>query len=660
MPDLLSIKNLAVSIEKESIHTFLLRDVSLEVKKGEITALVGQSGSGKTTTALAVLGLLAFQIPGVKTEGGVFFQENDILTMSDKERGDIMGRRITFIPQSAYSTLNPFLSIRRQAVDIAARGELSPEKAVDRFHMLLSLLHFPDPDFILKAYPYQLSGGMRQRALVAMALLNEPDLLVADEPTTAVDRTNQVKVLDLIRSVCDERGMGALVITHDMTVAARIADFMTVLLSGLVMEAGNVEHVLRQPLHPYTADLLTSLYRVDDKPVAHRPETSKSGACCPFMNRCGYAEKVCGERVPEPIRTSNGSCVRCLMKEKPPLPRPDPSGNQVWSLSGHAAPLITVRDLSVRYESDLTLRSLFFKSKNKNAVNHLSFDVLPGQCIGIVGESGAGKTTAMKAATRLIPLQNGTVTFEGIDLTRMKYGALKKYRARMQMLFQNPDASLNPKMRIRDILLEPVKLHQSYPDRMSIERATADLIAQLDLEPRLLNRFPGELSHGQKQRAAIAKALLLNPALLFADEPVSAVDPHIRSRILGLFRNRQKQGMALVMISHDLEIVSIMSSYLLVMYRGNVVECGPSEKVYDHPAHPYTKTLISSLLTTDPEQERARRSKPSLFSDMEKKPLLGCPYYAYCNTKKDICENEEPTLKEFNKGHWSACFAVNV
>ena len=658
MPDLLSVKNLAVSIEKNRIHTFLLRDLSLEVKEGEITALVGQSGSGKTTTAMAVLGLLAFQIPGVKIQGRVFFQGNDILTMSDNERGDIMGRKITFIPQSAYSTLNPFLSIRRQAVDIAARGGLSPEKGVDRFHMLLSLLHFPDPDFILKAYPHQLSGGMRQRALVAMALLNEPDLLVADEPTTAVDRTNQVKVLDLIRSVCDERGMGALVITHDMTVAARIADFMTVLLSGLVMEAGNVEHVLRQPLHPYTADLSTSLYRVDDNIEAHRTEIAKSGPRCPFMNRCVYAKKDCGERVPEPIRRSNGGYVRCLIKEMPPLPRPGPSGNRVWSLSGHTAPMITVRDLSVRYESDLTLRSLFFKSTNKNAVNHLSFDVLPGQCIGIVGESGAGKTTAMKAATRLIPLQNGTVTFEGIDLTRMKYAALKKYRARMQMLFQNPDASLNPKMRIRDILLEPVKLHQSYPDRMSIERATADLMGQLDLESHLLNRFPGELSHGQKQRAAIVKALLLTPALLFADEPVSAVDPHVRSRILGLFRNRQKQGMALVMISHDLEIVAIMSSHLLVMYRGNVVECGPSEKVYDHPAHPYTKTLISSLLTTDPEQERARRSKPERFVGMEKEPLSGCPYYAYCNTQKDICENEEPTLKEFNRGHWSACFAV--
>ncbi len=658
MSDLLSVKNLAVSIEKDRIHTFLLRDLSLEVEKGEITAIVGQSGSGKTTTALAVLGLLGFQIPGVKIKGRVFFQGNNIFTMSDNELRRVMGRRITFIPQSAYSTLNPFLSIRRQALDIAARGGISPGKAMERFHMLLSLLRFPDPDFILKAYPHQLSGGMRQRTLVAMALLNEPDLLVADEPTTAVDRTNQVTVLDLIRSVCDERRMGALVITHDMTVAARIADFMTVLLSGVVMESGNVKNVLKQPLHPYTADLLASLYRVDDKLVAHRPETNKSERGCPFMNRCGYVEKLCRERLPKPIWASNGVYVRCLVKERPPLPKPNPSGNQVSFLSGHEAPIITVRDLSVRYESDLTFRSLLFKSNKKNAVNHLSFDVLPGQCMGIVGESSAGKTTAMKAATRLIPLQKGTVTFEGIDLTLMKYGKLRKYRARMQMLFQNPDASLNPKMRIRDILLEPVKLHKSYPDMMGIERATADLMAQLDLEPHLLNRFPGELSHGQKQRVAIAKALLLNPALLFADEPVSAVDPHIRSRILGLFRNRQKQGMALVMISHDLEIVTMMSSYLLVMYRGSVVECGPSEKVSDHPAHPYTKTLISSLLTTDPDQERARRSKPSLLSTMEKEPLLGCPYYAFCSIKKDICENEEPTLKEFNKGHWSACFAV--
>lgn len=658
MSDLLSVNNLAISIGNHGLRTFLLRDLSLGVKKGAITALVGQSGSGKTTTALAVLGLLALQIPGVKIRGRVFFEGNDLLGMSDKERRNVMGRRITFIPQSAYSALNPFLSIRRQAVEIAARSGLSPKKAMDRFYTLLSLLHFPNPSSIIKTYPHQLSGGMRQRTLIAMALLNRPDLLIADEPTTAVDRTSQVKVLDLIRSVCDEQKMGVLVITHDMTVAARIADVMVVLLSGLVMEAGNVEDVLTQPLHPYTADLLTSLYRVDDKPVADRPGTNKPGAGCPFLNRCGFVEKGCDEKLPELIQASNGSYIRCRLKGKPPVPTPNPSRKHLSAPSGQAGPMITVRELSVRYGSDLTLRSLFFKSKNKNAVNRLSFDVLPGQCIGIVGESGAGKTTAMKAATRLIPLQNGAITFEGIDLTHMKYGALKKYRARMQILFQNPDASLNPKMRIKDILLEPVKLHHTYPNTASMEKATADLMAQLDLEPFLLNRFPGELSHGQKQRIAIVKSLLLKPVLLFADEPVSAVDPHTRSRILGLFRHKQKQGMALVMISHDLEIISVMSSVILVMYRGKIVECGPSEKVYNHPAHPYTKALISSLLTTDPLKERARRSTPERFSGMEKVPLSGCPYYAYCNTKKDMCGREKPTLKEFSRGHRSACFAL--
>ena len=651
---MLAVKGLRVSLTTKNHGRSILRDLSLNVQEGKVTALVGQSGSGKTTAALAMLGLVNFYIQGATVQGEVLFEDRDILRMSRGERREILGTYVTFIPQSAYAGLNPFLSIRRQSLEVAARTGISPRDALARFKTLLGLLDLANTEAVLDSYPHQFSGGMRQRVLIAMALLNNPRLLIADEPTTAVDRTRQVRVLDLIRSICDEDGLGMVLVTHDMGVAARTADYVTVLLSGLVMESGDVDTVLKNPRHPYTMSLLTSLYHVEEPTPENQGVLKKIHSGCPFANRCSFAVDNCWTKLPEATLVADNVLVRCHLPGEIPVISHQLSKNTVPLPPENSVPIIEIQDLSVSYRSGLSFRDLFRKCKRNPAVQQVSFNVLPGQCLGIVGESAAGKTTAMKAATRLIPMENGRVVFENTDITNMRYSALRPYRARMQVVFQNPDASLNPKMHVADIVLEPAILHSTYPDKVQAKAAADELFAQLDLEPGLLDRYPTELSHGQKQRVAIARALVTKPKLLFADEPVSAVDSYTRSKILGLFRQKQKERMALVLISHDLEIVRLMSSVTVVMYKGKVVEFGPSEEIYKRPIHPYTELLMSAVLTTDPEIERGRRTKPSVAKEMEQASSM-CPFYPCCPVRKDLCRTNQPQLAEVKPGHWVAC-----
>ncbi len=651
---MLAVKGLTVSLRSQDHTSFILRDLFLNVHRGRITAIVGQSGSGKTTAVLAMLGLVNFYIRGATVRGEVFFEGMNILGMRRGRRRKILGTDVTFIPQSAYAGLNPFLSIRRQSLEIAARKGVSPADALVRFKTLLALLDLANTETVLDSYPHQLSGGMRQRILIAMALLNNPKLLIADEPTTAVDLTRQVRVLDLIRSTCDEEALGAVLVTHDMGVAARTADYVIVLLSGIVMESGDVDTVLKHPHHPYTMSLLNSIYNVEE-PMSKKQDILKKGhAGCPFANRCDFAVDTCWTELPDLTLVADNVRVRCHLAGKISPENRQLNENRVHFPSEGSKPIIEIQDLSVSYKSGLSFRDLFRKCKRNSAVQHISFNVLPGQCLGIVGESAAGKTTTMKAATRLVPIENGKVIFEGTDITHMRYRALRPYRARMQVVFQNPDASLNPKMRIADIVLEPAMLHNTYPDKVQAKAAADELFAHLDLEPGLLGRYPTELSHGQKQRVAIARALITKPHLLFADEPVSAVDTYTRSRILGLFREKQKERMALVLISHDLEIVRLMSSVTMVIYRGKVVEFGPSEEIYNHPVHPYTELLMSAVLTTDPEIERSRRTKPSVAKEMGHSSSM-CQFYPYCPIRKDRCRTIQPQLTEIKPGHWVAC-----
>ncbi len=654
---MLAVKDLQVHINTGAHDAFILKNLDLDVLEGNVTALTGQSGSGKTTAAFAITGLLNFHIPGAVVNGQILFDGRDILGMRNEERRDILGRHIAFIPQSAYAGLNPFLSIQRQTIEVAARIGTPKKQALLRFKTLLDLLDLENSEAVIRSYPHQLSGGMRQRVLIAMAILNRPRLLIADEPTTAVDRTNQVKALDLIRNICDDEGLGALIVTHDMGVAARVADTVTVLLSGLAMESGDAARVLKQPAHPYTASLLRSLYHVGDYSPENPELKKKSVSGCPFAHRCAFAEDKCRRKLPGVIRLPSGVHIRCHLTERMAVDAHLAHEKQPLVFHKQGNPVIEVRGLSVSYKSGLLLKNVFRKKHKKSALRHLSFDLLPGRCLGIVGESGAGKTTAMKGAARLISLENGKIIYKGTDITRLGYRALMPLRAGMQVVFQNPDASLNPKMKIRDILFEPSRLHRTYSDKRQEEGAAVDMFTVLELDQELFNRYPEQLSHGQKQRVAIARALITNPDLLFADEPVSALDPFIRSKILGLFRQKMEQGMAIVLISHDLEIVKLMSDTTIVMYKGRVVESGPSDDVYERPYHPYTKELMSAVLTTDPETERNRRINLSPPTGMWQEKLSGCLYYSKCSIKKDECKVNVPPLIEISHRRWVACKA---
>jgi len=502
---LLAVKDLQVHIDTGAHDAFILKNLDLNVNEGNVTALTGQSGSGKTTAAFAITGLLGFHIPGAVLKGQVLFEGRDILRMRDKERRDILGRHIAFIPQSAYAGLNPFLSIQRQTIEVAARTGTPKKQALLRFKTLLDLLDLENSEAVIRSYPHQLSGGMRQRVLIAMALLNRPRLLIADEPTTAVDRTNQVKALDLIRNICDEEGLGALIVTHDMGVAARVADTVTVLLSGLAIESGDAARVLKQPAHPYTASLLRSLYHVGDYSPENPELKKKSVSGCPFAHRCAFAENECRKKLPGVVRLPSGVHVRCYLTEKTAVDAHLAPEKRPLVFHKPGNPVIEIRGLSVSYKSGLLLKNIFRKRHKKSALRHLSFNLLPGRCLGIVGESGAGKTTAIKGAARLISLENGKIIYKGTDITRLGYRALMPLRAGMQVVFQNPDASLNPKMKIRDILHEPSRLHRTYSDKRQEEGAAVNLFAGLELDQELFNRYPEQLSHGQKQRVATVK-----------------------------------------------------------------------------------------------------------------------------------------------------------
>lgn len=646
---MLSVQGLNVCIGKTSI----VKELDINVKRGKITTLMGQSGSGKTTAALALVNLLQYHITDSQINGRVFFNGNNLLGMHPDKRRFILGRDIAIIPQSAYSGLNPFLTIRRQVYEIGQRILKDKSEILSRFHYLLELLDFEQPDSVIKSYPHQLSGGMRQRALIAMALLNRPRLLIADEPTTAVDRTNQIKVLDLFTHLCNKEDMGVLLISHDISVAARTADSITVLLAGSVMESGRVIDVLAAPRHPYTLSLLESLYHIDtkDHDVNKRHIDHTSG--CPFADRCPIAQKKCMKKWPDAFITPAGGVTRCHFPDKVPSLKLT-SKNAMPSDCCHGDTIINVEKISASYSSNSSLRDLFSKKSNKCIIDQLSFRLESGCCLGIVGESGAGKTTAMKAALRLLPLQNGKIIYRNKDITKLGYKDLRPIRKHLQAVFQDPDASLNPKMRIIDIILEPAKLHKVFHSTAEAEESARTLFSELELEPELFTRYPDQLSHGQKQRVAIAKALILNPNLLFADEPVSALDPFIRSKILRVFKRHLDNGMSLVLITHDLEIVKLISNHTMVLYKGAIVEFGPTNKVYNHPLHPYTKLLMSAVLTTNPVKERARRTspKPSKITPTDE---FACHYHSRCGKRDDSCKKCRLELIEEKPSHWVAC-----
>jgi peptide/nickel transport system ATP-binding protein len=562
MSNLLEIKNLAVEFSAPGGPVKAVDGVSFRIKPGETTAVVGESGSGKSVTAQAVMGILAKN--ATITGGSILFNEPgeepiDIAALSRDSAAmrSIRGGKISIIFQEPMTSLSPLHTIGNQISEaLTLHRDVSKIEALRLTQEMLSLVGFPSPESALNAYPFELSGGLRQRAMIAMALVCRPSLLIADEPTTALDVTIQAQILKLIKDLQAELGMAVMMITHDLGVVANVADEVVVMYHGKVMESGPVDEIFRNPEHPYLKSLLAAVPRFD---------------------------MVKGERL-TPIREIKPSTGHLLQE------------TNKASTPSIKEPLLEVKGLTKRFKSR---RSLGAGQKTFLAVDDVSFSIGRGECLGLVGESGCGKSTTSKMIMSALKPDEGQVLFgdQGtqVDLSNLRSKELFPFRRRMQYVFQDPFSALNPRMTVREILMEPLVIHSIGDPSYQLEMAR-ELMQLVGLDDRHLSRYPHSFSGGQRQRIGIARALALKPELLLCDEPVSALDVSVQAQILNLLKDLQdKLGLTYLFVSHNLAVVDYMADRIAVMCAGRLVEIAKKEDLFADPRHPYTQGLLAAV-----------------------------------------------------------------
>ncbi|WP_332302811.1 ABC transporter ATP-binding protein [Rhizobium sp. GR12] len=574
----LSVSHLTTSFRVDGNWKPVVRDVSFKIAPRETLAIVGESGSGKSVTSLSIMRLLPAY--SSRIEGSIRLGDAEILSLSDREMRSVRGRDMAMIFQEPMTSLNPIFTIGDQISEalLCHNKGMSYADAKTEALKLMDKVRIPAGLSRYNEFPHQFSGGMRQRAVIAMALASKPKLLIADEPTTALDVTIQGQVLDLIKSLQDEDGMSVLFITHDMGVVAEMADRTVVMYRGDCVETGDTRQIFSAPAHTYTRALLSAVPKLG----------SMRGQSKPL--RFPLVDMATGEqKAPLPV----ASTVAC---EKQPL--------------------LEVRNLTTRFAVHSgTLRRL---SGHIHAVENISFSIQPGETLSLVGESGCGKSTTGRSIIGLAKPQSGSVLFDGKDVLSLDRKGMRDMRRGVQMIFQDPFASLNPRMRINDAIAEPYLTH-GLGNKVQAKQRVAELLEQVGLLPEMAERFPHEFSGGQRQRICIARALALEPKLVIADESVSALDVSVKAQVVNLLLELQeKLGLSFLFISHDMAIVERVSHRVAVMYLGEIVEIGPRAAIFGNPQHPYTRKLIDAVPVPDPERRRLRRA---LETDELKSPF---------------------------------------
>jgi peptide/nickel transport system ATP-binding protein len=632
--------------------------VSLSVGKGETLGIVGESGCGKTMTALSIMRLLP---PGGRITGGsILFGDTDLATLDEASMRAVRGNRVGMIFQDPMTSLNPCMTIGDQVAEtVLLHREASRTQARERAEEVLDLVGLPDVKRRLDSYPHQLSGGMRQRAVIAMALACEPELLIADEPTTALDVTIQKQILRLIDDLRAQLGMAVILVTHDLGVIAGHSDRVAVMYAGKIVETSSTQELFDNPRHPYTEALFRALpENVDPDRALYAipglpPDLTNPPGGCRFAARCGYATDECRDK--EPLLIGGAHPFACFHPLGPSEqavanPRAEPSAAR------HSAALLDVQNLvrDFRVSSNGVLRRA---TGTVSAVADVSFSVSAGETFGLVGESGCGKSTVGRLLVAEDTPTSGSVSFNGTEISTKSNRALRELRRDFQLMFQDPYASLDPRMRVRSILREPLAIQRrgSGPEQ---ERAVAALLDEVGLPRAALEKYPHEFSGGQRQRIGLARALALRPKLIVADEPVSALDVSVQAQILNLMRALQREhDLTYVFISHDLSVIRYISTTIGVMYLGKLVEVGPAEQVYSAPAHPYTKGLIDAIPLADPQREHRKDSAgvrgelPSALT-----PPSGCRFRTRCPLATEICAEQVPPMRRFSEqGQRAAC-----
>ena len=557
---LLQINNLEIEFPSRKSVLRAVDNVSLSLEKGDILGIVGESGAGKSTVGNALIGLL--EPPGQMTKGEIFLDGNRIDNLPDSEKQKIRGKEIGMIFQDPLTSLNPLQTIENQLVEtINLHLELGENDARQRAVELLDQVGIPDPDVRVKQYPHQFSGGMRQRVVVALALCAEPNLIIADEPTTALDVSIQAQILDLMRGLCKEKQVGMVIITHDMGVIADITDRVAVMYRGRLVEHGATEKILGNPDHPYTQSLISAVPRPDIKLIRFPQVT--------------YIEDVAEKN------TEIDITEHWLGKAREYETAP--------------GPLVELKNISMRF----TTKPAFLR-KNRiflDAVNNVSLDINEGEVFGLVGESGSGKSTVARIICGLYTPVSGAINFAGTELTALKKQSdLDPFRKQMQMIFQDPYSSLNPRMRVLDIVAEPILFHQLAETRREVEIIVKDLLEHVGLGAQSAVRYPHEFSGGQRQRISIARALATRPRFLICDEPTSALDVSIQAQILNLLKDLQEElGLTMLFISHDLPVIRQMCDRVGVMKDGFLCEMKETEVLFENPEHEYTQHLLNLM-----------------------------------------------------------------
>jgi peptide/nickel transport system ATP-binding protein len=577
--------------------------VSFELCKGECFALVGESGSGKSMTALSLMRLLpeAARIAG----GSVGLDGIDLLALPEAAMRAVRGRRVAMIFQEPSTALNPVLTVGRQITEVIERHDRKEKDPGQRAVGLLRSVGIADPERRFHQYPFELSGGLKQRVMIAAALAVDPEVLVADEPTTALDVTIQAQILDLLQKMQQERGMALLLITHDLGIVARMAQRVAVMYAGEIVELAEREAFFRAPQHPYSQKLFAALpsprRRAGELAVIRGqvPPLTRQFDHCRFVERCEFAFERCRAEAPALLEPLPGHLARCHLREAgPAAPRGVPEEPEWVAEAGETARrvLLSVKDLKVHFP---VRRGVLRRTAGYvKAVDGVSFELAEGRTLALVGESGCGKTTTGKAILKLIEPTGGEVRFGGQVISGLSRAELRPRRAAMQIVFQDPYGSLDPRMRVAEILLEGMRslgIGAGEAERMGRLEA---LLGEVGLPADALGRYPHEFSGGQRQRIAIARALAVEPKLIVCDEPTSALDVSVQAQILNLLRSLQRRlGLAYLFITHNIAVVDYLAHDVAVMYQGRIVEHGPVEQVLRSPAHPYTRELLSAVPT---------------------------------------------------------------
>ena len=665
-PDLLKINGLVTRLHN---GPRIVDDVSFEIKPGETFALLGESGCGKSITALSLLRLLP---DGIAVEQGeISLHGKNVLALPEREMREVRGGQVAMIFQEPGLSLNPVMTVGEQIAEVLAlHHEIRNSAAEARAIQLLQQVGIPDAPQRLHEYPFQLSGGMKQRVMIAMALAGEPKLLIADEPTTALDVTIQAQVLQLLRDTQAQHGMAMLLITHDLGVVAQMAHQVAVMYAGQIIEQAPREKLFAQPLHPYTQKLFAAL-----PDTRHRgqvlaaipgnvPALGEAAQGCRFAPRCDQAWSLCHEQFPQWTKTGEGQGVRChLYQERGSRieereSRSEGSAQEVQdgiitsSILAPRSSILQVADLRVHFpiRKGILQRTV----GHVKAVDGVSLEIVAGRTIALVGESGCGKTTVGKALLQLLKPTTGSVVFAGAEMTGLNSRQLRSLRGGMQMVFQDPYASLNPKMRVAEILQEGMDALSIGLNSKERQQRIDVLLDQVGLAQTAKWRYPHEFSGGQRQRIAIARALAVNPKLLICDEPTSALDVSVQAQILNLLKSLQQElGLSYLFITHNLAVVEYIAHEVCVMYLGRIVERGLVEEVMRNAQHPYTKALLSAVPRIDGDRGEVIRLAGEMPSPA--KPPQGCHFHPRCAQAMDVCRAAYPGSIQVGATHMVHC-----